>query len=297
MGLRTTDWETTKWKTAKVGGACLFEKPRSGAWKVPRLSDITSGDDDCAYDDDCDSGAWNAMKNQCQLDSNDDSGAGYTNETRYQPNTSRKRRPRAMTVQSHVGSARPIQKQNDWTEIWDLGHTLAFETLRTILLVLLVIVQLGAVWAKHVEEWLNARELQEGSRKHESRAEDGTVAGAMTKTTSEAEPGAEDCKDCTIDRELSLLDCILDISDDISDCTDHTMDPADCTKSTDDSTDLTDPAVESTGCTNCAELIDVQKRHVSSSKGQQLYTNPLVEALMQEHGPGPPNASWQGRRY
>jgi len=152
-----------------------------------------------------------------------------------------------MTVQSHVGSARPIQKQNDWTEIWDLGHTLAFETLRTILLVLLVIVQLGAVWAKHVEEWLNARELQERSRKHESRAEDGTVARAMTKTTSEAEPGAEDCKDCTMDREPSLLDCILDISN--------------------NSTDFTDSAVESTGCTNYAELTDVRKRYVSSSKG------------------------------
>ena len=140
--------------------------------------------------------------------------------------------------------------------------------------------------------------MQERSQKHESRAEDSTIAKAMTKTTSEAKLGAKDCKDCIMDKELSLLDCILDISDDISDCTDHTMDPADCTKSTDDSTDFTDSAVESTGCTNCAKLTDVRKRHVSSSKGQQLCTNPLVEALrMQEHGPGPPNASWQGQRY
>ena len=98
------------------------------------------------------------------------------------------------------------------------------------------------------------------------------MARAITKTTSEAEPGAEDCKDCIMDRELSLSDCILDILD--------------------NSTDFTDSAVESTGCTNCAKLTDVRKRHVSSSKGQQLCTNPLVEALrMQEHRPGPPNTS------
>ena len=151
-----------------------------------------------------------------------------------------------MTVRSYVRSTKPIQRQNDWTEIWDLGHTLAFETLWTTLLILLMIVRLGAVWAKHVEEWLDARELQEGSRKHESRAEDSIMARAITKTTSEAEPGAEDCKDCIMDRELSLSDCILDISD--------------------NSTDFTDSAVESTGCTDCAELTDVRKRHVSSSK-------------------------------
>ena len=123
------------------------------------------------------------------------------------------------------------------------------------------------------------------------------MARAMTKTTSEAELGAEDCKDCTMDKELGLLDCILDISNNISDCIDYTMDSVDCTKSIDDSTNFTDPAVESTGCTDCAELTNVQKRHVSSSKGQQLCTNPLVEALMQEHGPGPPNTSWQGQQY
>ena len=70
-----------KWKTAKVGGACLFEKPRSGVGKIPRFSSITSGDDYyCDDDANCDSGAWNAAKNQWQQGNNDNS-AYYTNET------------------------------------------------------------------------------------------------------------------------------------------------------------------------------------------------------------------------
>ena len=58
MGLWTTDWETTKWKTAKVGGVCLFEKPRSRVGKIPRFSSIASGDDHYCNDNaNCDSGA------------------------------------------------------------------------------------------------------------------------------------------------------------------------------------------------------------------------------------------------
>ena len=89
--------------------------------------------------------------------------------------------------------------------------------------------------------------MQEGSRKHKSKAKDSTVARAITKTTSEAELGAKDCKDYIMDKELSLSNCILDILDNF--------------------TDFTDSAIKSTGCTNCAKLIDVRKRHVSSSKG------------------------------
>src|SRR3981081_568410 len=37
--------KTTDWKTTKVGSAYLFEKPQSGARKIPRLSDITDDDD------------------------------------------------------------------------------------------------------------------------------------------------------------------------------------------------------------------------------------------------------------
>jgi hypothetical protein len=80
MGSRTMGLRTTDWRTANVGGACLFEKPRSGARNIPRFSDITSDDDDCTYDANCDSGTWNATKNQWQLGNNDDS-AYCTDET------------------------------------------------------------------------------------------------------------------------------------------------------------------------------------------------------------------------
>jgi len=83
----------------------------------------------------------------------------------------------------------------------------------------------------------------------------------------EAKLGAKDCKDCTIDKALSLLDCILDISNNILDYTNYTMDPVDCTKFTNNSTDFTDSAVKSIGCTNCAELTNVQKHYVSNNKG------------------------------
>jgi hypothetical protein len=45
-----------------VGSAYLFEKPRSRVGKIPRFSDITDSNDDSAYNDDCDSSAYNAMK-------------------------------------------------------------------------------------------------------------------------------------------------------------------------------------------------------------------------------------------
>jgi hypothetical protein len=65
MGSRTMGLRTTDWRTANVGGACLFEKPRSGARKIPRFSDITGNDDDCTYDADCDSGACDDIKSRC----------------------------------------------------------------------------------------------------------------------------------------------------------------------------------------------------------------------------------------
>jgi hypothetical protein len=45
-------------------------------------------------------------------------------------------------------------------EIWGLGHALAFEMLITTLLILLVIVRLGAAYAKHINKWLDAEESQ-----------------------------------------------------------------------------------------------------------------------------------------
>jgi hypothetical protein len=67
---KTIGWETTDLKTAKVGGAYLFKKPRSGARKIPRFSDIADSNDHCDND---------ACYN---------SSASYANETCYQPNTS-----------------------------------------------------------------------------------------------------------------------------------------------------------------------------------------------------------------
>jgi hypothetical protein len=102
MGRWTEDWET-----AKVGGAGLFETLRSKARKIPRFSDITDDDDDCAYDADCDSGACNAIKNRCQPD-NDDDSAYCTDDARYKPKATWQRQPRASYVtvaQSHIGSA------------------------------------------------------------------------------------------------------------------------------------------------------------------------------------------------
>jgi hypothetical protein len=75
----TMDRWTEDWETAKVGGARLFETLRSRARKIPRFSDITDDDNDCAYDADCDSGACNAIKNRCQPD-NDDDSAYYTDD-------------------------------------------------------------------------------------------------------------------------------------------------------------------------------------------------------------------------
>jgi hypothetical protein len=60
MGCRTKGLGTTK-----VGSASLFEKPRSGAKEIPRLLDITDDDDDCAYNANYDSSAYNAMENRC----------------------------------------------------------------------------------------------------------------------------------------------------------------------------------------------------------------------------------------
>jgi hypothetical protein len=91
-------------ETAKVGSACLFETLRSGARKILRFLDIADNDDDSAYNTDC------------QPDSDNDS-AYYTDNTCYKPSTSKQKRPRArgaMTVQSHVGSTKPIRKpEND----------------------------------------------------------------------------------------------------------------------------------------------------------------------------------------
>jgi hypothetical protein len=196
-----------------------------------------------------------------------DSGAGGTDNTRYKPNESRQRRPRArgaMTLQSHVGSTEPIRKQNDWVEIWGLGHALAFETLRTTLLILLVVVRLGAAWARHFEKWLDAEELQNRvGQSHKSRAGDSTTDPTSNSRTD----GIESCRPATTstdrtDRELGFSD---NISDDFSGFSDN-------------STDFTGPANKSTGPTDCAKPTDVRKRHIV--KGIHVCTHVMPVCLI-----------------
>src|SRR6202022_934979 len=269
-GLRTTDWKTTK-----VGSAYLFEKPQSGGRKMPRLSDITDDDD--------------AELKLCPT-------------SKHTPNSSRKRRALrtdnvetlqdCQTCQDGLEDIKLVRdSKNDWKEIWSLGHTLAFETLRTTLLILLVIVRLGAAWAKHVEEWLD----EEGFQRVKSNAKNSTV----TETTLRADLGTVDsidsCKPKT-DGELNLSDNIsANISDDISDFTDPTVnltdrtkltdsythfadfttDPTDCMNYTDGSTDFTDFF---TDLTDRTELTDVRKRLMSDSENLLCTTFPQLEA-------------------
>ena len=102
-------------------------------------------------------------------------------------------------------------------------------------MILLMIVRLGAVWAKHVKEWLNARELQKGFQRHKSDSTTGLTNNSRTDSVNNCRPRTKSTD--RTDRELRILN---DISD-----------------STDDSTDFTDPTVESTGCTDCTKPTDV----------------------------------------
>jgi hypothetical protein len=64
----------------------------------------------------------------------------------------------------------------DWNEIWDLRHTLAFETLRVTLLFLLLVIRLGAAWVRYAKDWLETAGLQEGVKLgHKIRAKDRTT--------------------------------------------------------------------------------------------------------------------------
>ena len=52
-----------------------------------------------------------------------------------------------------IGPVRGLK--DDFQEIGSLGYALIFETLRTTLLILLVIVRVGAAGAGYVEKWLD----------------------------------------------------------------------------------------------------------------------------------------------
>jgi hypothetical protein len=107
----------------EVGGAYLFEKPRSGVRKMPRFPDSTDATTD---DVSCDSGAYysddaHRKPKKADDDHSDDNAqcdndvyyTSYTDDARYEPNTSRRRRPHAgdpTTIQSHAESIRPVRK-------------------------------------------------------------------------------------------------------------------------------------------------------------------------------------------
>ena len=166
----------------EVGGAGLFEAPRSGVRKVPRFLDPmgrTSDDDFCDDNAHSDSGAHysddalckpkKADDDQCDSNAQCDDGVcytSYTDDARYEPNTSRRRRScsqqrrpcasRAETVRSHTESIRPVRKpKKDWKELWGLGCDLIFEALRLVLLVSVTIVRIGAVLTESIGRWLD----------------------------------------------------------------------------------------------------------------------------------------------
>ena len=135
----------------EVGGAYLFETPRSGVRKMPKFPDSIdrTSDDDDHYD----SGAYKPKN---------------TNNARYKPNTSRRRCPRAgttMTSLNHVESTRPIGKpRNDWREIRDLSHALLFETLQLVLILSMTIVRVSMALAESVARWLDERMPEVGTK-------------------------------------------------------------------------------------------------------------------------------------
>ena len=60
------------------------------------------------------------------------------------------------TLRDCLESIRPVRGlKDDFQEIGSLRYTLIFKTLRTTLLILLVIVRVGAVGAGYVEKWLD----------------------------------------------------------------------------------------------------------------------------------------------
>jgi hypothetical protein len=210
----------SKGSILEVGSACLSKKFRGQS---------------CAFADD-DNG-----KRRLQCATSDNKPKLHPTGS-YTPNSSRKRKAlrtdNVRASEDHLDIRLVRNSKHNWREIWDLGHTLAFETLRTTLLILLVVVRLGAAWAEHVEDWLGTEGLQKDS-----------AAGQQLN------PEEQD---------------ISDISD-ISDSLDSTVcaDSTDSTGSTDGSTDFTD------AITGCAKLTDVRKCPMSDH-GDQYTTFPQI---------------------
>jgi len=130
------------WKTGEVGGAYLFEKSRGKAEK-----EVMGG-------------------RRLRQVATDDDGEGLRLEPRLRPtkgvrpNSSRKRSKldagSVGTLRDCPESIGPVRGlKDDFQEIGSLGYALIFETLRTTLLILLVIVRVGAAGAGYVEKWLD----------------------------------------------------------------------------------------------------------------------------------------------
>jgi hypothetical protein len=146
---------TENWNAREVGSAYLFEKLRGRvereAIKGRRLQHTVANDDD-------------GPKLRCTASDSEEEGLKLrpAQEFRdsYAPNSSRKRRKlRTDSVEAlwnYLEGIKLVGKQDDdRKEIRDLGYVLIFKTLRAILLILLAIVQLGAVGAGQVERWLD----------------------------------------------------------------------------------------------------------------------------------------------
>ena len=150
------------WKTREVGGACLFEKLRGKArsgvasndGEVPKLQRTASDDEQ-------------GKPRLPPTKGVQESGDGYA------PNSSRKRRAlrtdSVEALQDYPEGIEPVRSlRDDWREIRGLGYALIFETLKTALLILVVLVRLGAAGARNVERWLGEEVLLEGHKKEDS---------------------------------------------------------------------------------------------------------------------------------
>ena len=174
------------WKTGEVGGACLFEKSRGKTVK----------------------GAIVGRKLQCIVADDDDEEPRLRPTTGgYAPNSSRKRR---VLRTNDVGTLRdcsegiePVGRlRDDCWEIGSLGYALTFETLRTALLICLVIVRLAAAGAKHVGKLLD------------EDAQKGPDLGEHNKgccTTTDDAIHLMDRKDSTTDDSKHHMDNIADL--------------------------------------------------------------------------------------
>jgi len=66
------------------------------------------------------------------------------------------------TLRGCLEGIRPVRGlKDDFQEIGGLRYTLIFKTLRTTLLILLVIVRVGAVRAGYIEKWLDDEAIGE----------------------------------------------------------------------------------------------------------------------------------------